>query len=35
FKRIKQFMKKMPTKGLAKGLFSNQMSKFGGNNLWR
>lgn len=36
FKRIKQFMKKMPTKGLGKGLFNmKQMgSKFGGN-LWR
>ncbi|NGX28515.1 MAG: Signal recognition particle protein [Candidatus Anoxychlamydiales bacterium] len=32
FKRIKQFMKKMPTKGLAKGLFN--MNKFGGNS-WR
>ncbi len=31
FKRIKQFMKKMPTKDLAKSLFSNQI---GGNNLW-
>lgn len=35
FKRIKQFLKKMPAKGLAKGMFNmNQMSKFGGN-LWR
>lgn len=35
FKRIKQFLKKMPTKGLAKGMFNmNQMNKFGGN-LWR
>jgi len=35
FKRIKQFMKKMPTKGLTKSLFNNPMDKFGGNNLWR
>lgn len=35
FKRIKQFLKNMPTKGLAKGMFNmNQMNKFGGN-LWR
>ncbi|NGX63374.1 MAG: hypothetical protein KR126chlam6_00782, partial [Candidatus Anoxychlamydiales bacterium] len=35
FRRIKQFMKKMPTKGLTKGLFNmNQMKNFGGN-LWR
>jgi len=35
FKRIKQFLKKMPTKGLAKGMFNmSQMNKFGGN-LWR
>ena len=35
FKRIKQFLKKMPAKGLAKGMFNmNQMNKFGGN-LWR
>lgn len=34
FKRIKQFLKNMPTKGL-KGMFNmNQMNKFGGN-LWR
>ena len=35
FKRIKQLLKKMPAKGLAKGLFNmNQMNKSGGN-LWR
>ncbi len=35
FKRIKQLLKKMPKKGLAKGLLNmNQMNKFGGKS-WR
>jgi signal recognition particle subunit SRP54 len=34
FKRIKQLLKKMPAKGLAKGMFNMDMNKFGGN-LWR
>ncbi|EKE20507.1 MAG: hypothetical protein ACD_7C00546G0002 [uncultured bacterium] len=35
FKRIKQLLKNMPAKGLAKGMFNmNQMNKFGGK-LWR
>jgi len=35
FKRIKQLLKKMPAKGLAKGLFNmNQMNKSGGKS-WR
>ncbi|MFA6119087.1 MAG: signal recognition particle protein [Parachlamydiales bacterium] len=33
FKRIKQLLKNMPAKGLAKGFNMNSISKFGGN-LW-
>jgi len=34
FKRIKQFLKKMPASGLSNGFFMNQLNKLGGN-LWR